>query len=195
MLPKIQITLDSYSPIPLNQSSIYELATKIKTDYGRVIQQELKHYLRIADHINEAFTQPSVDAEVDIVKPAGIDAIVIIPLSSSIKMICSMSIDRNHISIEGIQISDSQGYQDPIVFLAFGCHIISLDDDYDLVSFHHSCYVKLNVPSGLAQALNDSFPKDFQQTICCHSNLFSNLKVPYVEPTINEFRALVKALF
>jgi hypothetical protein len=139
--------------------------------------------------------QPRVDTEVDIIKPAGIDAVVVIPISLSIRMTCSMSIDRNHINIESIQISDSLGYQEPVIFLAFGCHIVSVDDDYDLVSFHHSCYVKVDMPSSLAQALRDSFSKEFQQAICYHSNLFSNLKVPYVEPTINEFRDLVKALF
>jgi hypothetical protein len=146
MFDKIKMQVNSYSPVPLNQSAIKEVANQIKTEYGRKIQKELRYYLRIAEHINEAFQQDDVIDKVDIVRKASLEATISIPIDSQFKMICVMDIERNHITIEGIQITDSLGFEYPLMFLAFSGSIQSKLDGQEMISFYHSCFVTVDDP-------------------------------------------------
>jgi hypothetical protein len=191
MFDKIKMQVNSYSPVPLNQSAIKEVANQIKTEYGRKIQKELRYYLRIAEHINEAFQQDEVIDKVDIVRKASLEATIAIPIDSQFKLICVMDIERNHITIESVQITDSLGFEYPLMFFAFSGSIHSRLDNQEMISFYHSCFVSVDNPLDLSAILESNFPKLVQENIFYKSALFQTEKIKYVEPTISEFKKLI----
>lgn len=195
MLPNIKIEMNTYSPIPLNSSTLQGLATKIKNEYGRVIQNEMRHYLRIADHITAAFEQSTVSRHTTIVKEPSLDAIVSIAIDSKFRMNCALLITRNSIELETIQISEGGDLRSPFVNIILeGCII----DDYldtDIISYYHNCFIRVDEPSELADAIANELPKEDQQEIFCQSELFSSHEVKYIEPTISEFKQSINSMF
>jgi hypothetical protein len=196
MLPNIRISMDdTYSPIPLSSSALQGIATKIRNEYGRAIQNEMKHYLRIADHITSAFEQSSVSSYTTIIKEPSLDAIVSIAIDSKFRMSCALLITRNSIELEAIQITEGGDLRSPCINIILeGCIV----NDYlatDIISYYHNCFLRVDDPSELADVIANVIPKEVQQEIFCQSELFSTNEIKYIEPTISEFKHSINEMF
>jgi hypothetical protein len=195
MISNIKIDIDSYSPVPLTHQSIYELALRMRSEYGRPIQQEMKHYLRIAEHIIEAFDQPDIESRVDIIKEPSIEIIISNQIDSRFRMFCTMTIKRNSIEIESIQISEVDKISLPNVSIILQSNIMDSYSGEDLLSYYHCCKIKFDHASEIPELLAEYLPKETQQNVFYHSTLFIDFNIPYIEPTISEFKNLIQHIF